>query len=148
IVFKDRTPGDYSANVTMPPEFSSYVITKERPQTSVSASGSEVLIFKAAPVGNLIVEVYDDRGQLVTTEEAELSGSGPAGLSHKGKTGSHTFSNVAGGRYDVLAKLPTALFEAPTNQSVLVKGGGTTNVRFDVKRRLNVVTPKIRMEYK
>lgn len=146
-IFKDRTPGSYSANVTMPPEFSSYVITKEMPQASVSPGGSEVLIFKAAPVGNLLVEVYDDRGKLVT-QEAELGGAGPAGLSHKGKTGSHTFASVAGGMYNVSAKLPAALFEAPNSQNVVVKGGGTTSVRFDVKRRLNVVTPKIRMEYK
>ena len=146
-IFKDRTPGSYSANVTMPPEFSSYVITKETPQASVSPGGSEVLIFKAAPVGNLLVEVYDDRGKLVT-QEAELGGSGPAGLSHKGKTGSHTFASVAGGMYNVSARLPAALFEAPNSQNVVVKGGGTTSVRFDVKRRLNVVTPKIRMEYK
>jgi len=146
-IFKDRTPGSYSANVTMPPEFSSYVITKETPQASVGPGGSEVLIFKAAPVGNLLVEVYDDRGKLVT-QEAELGGSGPAGLSHKGKTGSHTFASVAGGMYNISAKLPAALFEAPTTQNVVVKGGGTTSVRFDVKQRLNVVTPKIRMEYK
>ena len=147
-IFKDRTPGSYSANVTMPPEFSSYVITKETPQASVGPGGSEVLIFKAAPVGNLLVEVYDDRGRLVTSEEAELAGAGPAGLSHKGKTGAHTFAAVAGGMYNISAKLPAALFEAPPTQNVVVKGGGTTSVRFDVKRRLNVVTPKIRMEYK
>lgn len=147
IIFKDRTPGSYSANVTMPPEFSSYAITKEKPKASVSANGNEVLIFKAAPVGNLIVEVYDERGKLVT-EEAELSASGPAGLSHKGKTGSHTFSSVAGGEYDVSAKVPLSLFEAPTVTKATVPGGGTGRVRIDVKRRLNVVTPKLELEYR
>jgi hypothetical protein len=148
IVFKDRSPGGYTANITLPPEFSSYAITKEAPKAKLDAAGNEVLIFKAAPVGNLVVEVYDERGKLVT-EEAELSGSGPAGLSHKGKTGSHTFSGVAGGTYNVSASLPSALFEAPTvSKQALVPGGGTGTVRLDVKRRLNIVTPKIEMEYK
>lgn len=148
IVFKDRTPGSYSAKVTMPPQFSSYAITKETPKGSVNANGNEVLIFKAAPVGNLQVEVYDERGKLVT-EEAELSASGPAGLRHKGKTGTHTFSSVAGGAYDVSANLPASLFEAPAvTKRVVVPGGGTGSVRIDVKRRINVVTPKIEMEYR
>jgi hypothetical protein len=148
IVFKDRSPGGYTANITMPPELSGYAITKEAPKAKLDAAGNEVLIFKAAPVGNLVVEVYDERGKLVT-EEAELSGSGPAGLSHKGKTGSHTFSSVAGGAYNVSARLPSALFEAPSvNKQVVVPGGGTGTVRLDVKRRINVVTPKIEMEYK
>jgi hypothetical protein len=148
IIFKDRTPGSYSAKVTMPAEFSSYAITKETPKGSVSPNGNEVLIFKAAPVGNLLVEVYDERGKLVT-EEAGLSASGPAGLSHKGKTGSHTFASVAGGAYDVSANLPASLFEAPTvSKRVVVPGGGTGTVRLDVKRRINVVTPKIEMEYR
>jgi len=148
IIFKDRSPGGYTANITMPPEFSSYAITKEAPKAKLDAAGNEVLIFKAAPVGNLVVEVYDERGKLVT-EEAELSGSGPAGLSHKGKTGSHTFSSVAGGAYNVTARLPSALFEAPAvSKQIVVPGGGTGTVRLDVKRRLNSVTPKIEMEYK
>jgi hypothetical protein len=149
VIFKDRTPGAYTARVTLPAPLRSYRMTQETPKGSVSANGTEVLLFKAAPIGNLYIDVYDDRGAIVT-DQAELSASGPSKLSQGVKTGSHTFANVACGTYEAFASVPGALFEAPSvsQKGIAVLEGGTARVRLVVKRRVNVVTPKIEMEYK
>ncbi|MGZ5149631.1 MAG: hypothetical protein ACXWI6_06260 [Burkholderiales bacterium] len=149
VIFKDRTPGAYTARVTLPAPLRSYRMTQETPKGSVSANGTEVLLFKAAPIGNLYIDVYDDRGAIVT-DQAELSASGPSKLSQGVKTGSHTFANVACGTYEAFASVPAALFEAPSvsQKGIAVLEGGTARVRLVVKRRVNVVTPKIEMEYK
>jgi hypothetical protein len=148
-ILKDRTPGAYTARVTLPASMRGYGMTLETTKGSVSAGGSEILLFKAAPVGNLHVELYDDRGQLVT-EEAQLAASGPSSPSQSGKTGSHTFNSIPAGTYQVSATVPAALFEVPTvsKPGVAVPAGGTLNVRLDVKRKINVITPKIELEYR
>ena len=149
VVLKDRTPGAYTARVTLPASMKSYGMTLETTKGAVSAGGSEILLFKAAPVGNLLIEVYDNRNKLVT-EEATLSASGAAGLSKTGKTGTHTFTGIPCGAYEVSASVPSALFEAPivSQKGVFVAEGATQKVQLKVKRLANVVTPKIEMEYK
>jgi hypothetical protein len=149
VVLKDRTPGPYTARVTLPASMKSYGMTLETTKGSVSAGGSEILLFKAAPVGNLLIEVYDNRDKLVT-EEATLSASGAAGLSKTGKTGTHAFTGIPCGAYEVSASVPSALFEAPivSQKGVFVAEGATQKVQLKVKRLANVVTPKIEMEYK
>jgi hypothetical protein len=149
VILKDRAPGAYTARVTMPPSMKGYGMTLETTKGSVTAGGSQVLLFKAAPVGNLHIDLYDERGKRVT-EEAQLGAAGASSPSQRGKTGSHTFSGIAAGTYEVSATVPSALFEAPTvsQKAVVVPAGGTANVRLEVKRKPNVVTPKIEMEYK
>jgi len=149
VVLKDRTPGPYTASVTLPASMKGYGMTLETTKGSVSAGGSEILLFKAAPIGHLQVEVYDNRGKLVT-EEITLSAVGPASLGKTGKTGSHTFASIPSGPYEVSASVPSALFEAPTvtEKGVLVAEGATKKVQLQVKRLVRVVTPKLEMEYK
>lgn len=149
VVLKDRAPGPYTASVTLPAQMKGYSMTLETTKGSVSAGGSEILLFKAAPVGHLLVEVYDNHGKLVT-DEVTLSTTGAAGLAQTGKTGSHTFASIPAGAYEVAASLPAALFEAPSvmQKGVRVAEGATQKVQLQVKRRVNVVTPKIEMEYK
>ena len=149
VVLKDRTPGAYTARVTLPASMKSYGMTLETTKGSVSAGGSEILLFKAQPTGNLLIEIYDDQGKLVT-EEATLSASGAAGLSHTGKTGSHTFAKVPAGTYEIAASLPGTLFAESTlsQKAVVVAEGATQKVRLEAKRITNVVTPKIESEYK
>jgi hypothetical protein len=149
VVLKDRAPGPYTARVSLPASMKSYGMTLETTKGSVSAGGSEILLFKAAPVGNLLIEVCDDRGKLVT-EEATLSASGAAGLSHTGKTGTHTFAKVPAGAYEVFASVPGMLFEVPSvsQKAVFVAEGATQKVKLEVKRFANIVTPKIESEYK
>lgn len=149
VVLKDRAPGPYTANVTLPASLRGYSMTLQTTKGSVSAGGSEILMFKAAPVGNLTIEVYDDRGKLVT-EECTLSARGPASLGTTGRTGSHNFTSIACGTYDVSALAPSALFEVAEvgQQAVSVAPGATQTVKLQVKRKINVVTPKIETEYK
>jgi len=149
VVLKDRTPGPYTASVTLPASMKGYGMTLETKKGSVSAGGSEILLFKAAPIGHLVVEVYDNRGKLVT-EEITLSAVGPASLGKTGKAGSHTFASIPSGPYEVKALVPSALFEAPevSQKSVIVSEGATQKIQLKVKRLVNVVTPKIETEYK
>jgi hypothetical protein len=148
-IFEDRTPGNYTATVTLPPSMAAFRITDRAPGGSVAALGTLVLPWKAAPVGNLYLEVYDDTGKPVT-EASQLAASGAGALGQAVKTGSHTFTDVPCGTYQVSATLPAGLFERArvSADDVEVTPGATARRRLLVKRLVNVVTPKIEMEYR
>ena len=101
------------------------------------------------PKGNLFVEVYDDAGKLIT-EEVEITATGPQSLQAVVKAGSHTFTGVNLGTYSVKAAVPKDFFDTNSKStgSTPVPAGGTGKARLDFKWLLNVVTPKIEVEYK
>jgi len=101
------------------------------------------------PKGDLFVEVFGDDGKLVT-EEVEITATGPQPLQAVVKTGSHTFPGVNLGSYSVKAVVPKDMFDAvsKSTSSTAVPAGGTGKARLDFTWLLNVVQPKIEVEYK
>lgn len=100
--------------------------------------------------GNLLVEVYDDQGKLIT-EQVEITATGPESLKQVTTSGTHTFSGITPGTYSVTAKVPPDRFDANarTVSSVPpVPAGGTGKARLEFKWLVNVVTPRIEVEYK
>ncbi len=148
-IFTGRTPGGYTANVTLPGSLSAFRITQESRNGSVAAHGTLILPWKASPIGHLCIEVYDDDSKAVT-EQAQLSASGPAALTQAVKNGTHTFADVPSGLYKVSAGVPAARYEeaSVSAEGVQVPVGGTARKRLIVKRLFNIATPKIEVEYK
>ncbi len=99
--------------------------------------------------GNLRVEVVDEKGEPIT-EEVEITASGPESLKQRTKAGTHTFQEVEPGVYQVSVSAPQGLFEKDTGSatSTPVPVGGTGRALVPFKWLLNVVTPKIEVEYK
>lgn len=99
--------------------------------------------------GNLHVEVVDDKAAFIT-EEVEIQASGPESLQTKTKAGSHLWSAVTPGTYTVKVTTAKDWFETEveTTSSTPVTAGGTGEARLVFKPIVNVVTPKIEVEYK
>lgn len=149
-IFTDRTPGDYTASVTLPTTLKGYRMTHVTPNGSVSADGTEFLFFKAAPIGNLQLKVYDDFGKPVPHPTA-LWATGPQHVTRPEGNSVHTFNDIIAGTYEVFASVPSNKYETirVSKERIVVPPGGTGNAILTVKRLpINVITPKIEMEYK
>jgi hypothetical protein len=148
ITFPDRDPGPYTVSVKLNGKESNYRWTVQQTEGTVSTNNTTTLWFKATPVGNLFIEVWDDHDMLV--KEATIEAHGASSVKQQ-KTGAHKFEKVLCGQYKASASVPADKYEpwfVSAQNEVEVPDGGTAKVRLQVKRLVNTVKPKIEMEYK
>ena len=141
VEFLNRTPGAYSFTVVPPNEH--YNLVPHGTQATVAANGHVVREVQAYPIGTLKVELVDDLGRTVKQPVALVVG-GVSGQNSETSSGSHSFTKIRAGNYQVDAVAAVNLYEnaRESQQNVVVPVGGSVTVRF-VLRILNTVTPVI-----
>ncbi len=141
--FKSLQAGSYRVEVTLPKKKKGVKISPYIPSINLGLGQTQQLQLQVSTHGNLVVNLVDDTGAVVT---ADYILNGPESIAQQKVTGKHPFENICVGDYRIRANIKENTYaKSQVEQTATVTQGETTRVELRVSR-VNKVRPVVEID--
>jgi hypothetical protein len=142
VVFRDRAPGAYQTEVTLPPLLSKFHLQNAAQSGAVAPDGTAILQFEASPPPVLKVKVISRRpkGDKIVEEvlsDVQIEARGPAQYTAKTTKDWSTFRDVVPGAY----RITVTSLGARAPEYLMPDGGAAALALGETKEVILVATP-------